>query len=231
MHVAEQVAENEASEREYGATPVALLAESGLLGDDFTAVHAIHLTDGEIAAMGKSGATICSCPTTERNLGDGILAADKVMRGGIPVALGSDSQAQIDPMEDARQLDYHLRLQQQERAVLDGIGGEAIARRLFDCSTRNGARSLKIDAGELREGKLADFVTVDLDDLSIAGGSAEGLLAGLIFGMNRTAVREVAAGGNIILRNGCHALEEEIVGRYKRVHARVWGVPGVHTRA
>jgi len=230
MHVAEQPAENAACVREYGATPVTLLAEHGLLGEDFTAVHAIHITDAEIAAMAKSGATICSCPTTERNLGDGILAADRVMRAGIPVALGSDSQAQIDPMEDARQLDYHLRLQRQERAVLDGIGGEAIARRLFDCATRNGARSLKIDAGELREATLADFVTVDLDDLSIAGGSAESLLAGLVFGMNRTAVREVVAGGSIILRDGRHALEEEIVGRYKRVHARVWGVPGVHAK-
>jgi formimidoylglutamate deiminase len=223
MHVAEQVAENAACEREYGATPAALLAEQGLLGEDFTLVHAIHITDAEIAQIASAGATICSCPTTERNLGDGILAADKVMRAGIPVALGSDSQAQIDPLEDARQLDYHLRLQKQERAVLDGIGGAAIAERLFECATKNGARSLKIDAGELTEGKLADFVTVDLDDLSIAGNSAGDLLPTVVFGMNRTAAKDVAVGGKFILRDGRHELEEGIVARYKAVHARVWG--------
>lgn len=223
MHVAEQLAENAACVREYGMTPIALLAEHGLLGEDFTAVHAIHITDAEIAALARQGATICSCPTTERNLGDGILAADKIMRAGIPVALGSDSQAQIDPLEDARQLDLHLRLEQQERAVLDGIGGEAMARRLFDCATKNGARSLSIDAGDLTEGKHADFVTVDLDDLSIAGNAAEGLLAAVVFGMNRTAVRDVAVGGRYILREGRHELEEEIVARYRAVHARVWG--------
>ena len=222
MHVAEQVAENAACEREYGATPVALLAEHGLLGQDFTGVHAIHISDNEIALLAKAGATICSCPTTERNLGDGILAADRVMRAGIFVALGSDSQAQIDPMEDARQLDYHLRLQQQERAVLDGFGDQVIAERLFECATKNGARSLRIDAGELDEGKLADFVTVDLDDLSIAGNSAEGLLPAVVFGMDRTAVRDVAVGGKLILRDGRHEFEEEIVARYKAVHARMW---------
>ena len=152
MHVAEQVAENAACEREYGAAPVALLARHGLLGEDFTAVHAIHITDAEIAELAKAGATICSCPTTERNLGDGILAADKVMRAGIHVALGSDSQAQIDPMEDARQLDYHLRLQQQERAVLDGIDGRAIAERLFDCATKNGARVAEGRCGGVERG-------------------------------------------------------------------------------
>jgi len=223
MHVAEQVAENVASQREYGATPVQLLADNGLLGEDFTGVHAIHITDQEIAAMANSGAAICSCPTTERNLGDGILAADKVMRAEIPIALGSDSQAQIDPLEDARQLDLHLRLERQERAVLDGIAGRAIAARLFDCATKSGAKSLKVNAGDLTAGKLADFVTVDRDDLSIAGNSADDLLPTIVFGMDRTAVRDVAVGGRFILRDGHHALEEEILTRYKAVHARVWG--------
>src|SRR5271170_3677724 len=109
MHVAEQVAENEACLREYGFTPVALFNKERLLGPDFTAVHAIHVRSDEIAMLADAGATICSCPTTERNLGDGIIAADDVMAAGIRVALGSDSQAQIGPLEDARELDYHLR--------------------------------------------------------------------------------------------------------------------------
>ena len=147
MHVAEQVAENSACLREYGATPVALLHREGILGPDFTAVHAIHIREDEIAMLAETASTICSCPTTERNLGDGILAADKVMAASIPVALGSDSQAQIDPLEDARELDYHLRLAQQERAILDPMGGTTLASRLFDCATVNGAQALGFPAG------------------------------------------------------------------------------------
>jgi formimidoylglutamate deiminase len=222
MHVAEQVAENDACLREYSATPVSLLDREKLLGPDFTAVHAIHISDREIEQLAASGATICSCPTTERNLGDGIIAADKAMLAGIPFALGSDSQAQIDPLEDARQLDYHLRLSQQQRAILDQIADRSLAARLFDCATVNGAKSLGIDAGTLAANSLADFITVDLNDVSIAGHSADDLLPILTFGMQCSAVRDVFVGGKQILRDGRHALEDEIVAAYQDVHARVW---------
>jgi formimidoylglutamate deiminase len=230
MHVAEQVGENEACLREYGVTPVALLARERLLGKDFTAVHAVHVTAEEIAMMAEAGMTICSCPTTERNLGDGIFRADDVMRAGIVVALGSDSQAQIDSLEDARELEYHLRLQQQKRAVLDPIeerdgvetSGGTLAGRLFRCATVHGARSLGAGGGELRAGSPADFFTVDLKDVSVAGSGAAGLLPMVVFGMNRTAIRDVVVNGRIIVRDRVHALQDEIVGQYREVHERVW---------
>jgi formimidoylglutamate deiminase len=222
MHVAEQIAENEACVREYGRAPLTLLHHEKLLGPDFTAVHAIHITNEEISMLADAQGTICSCPTTERNLGDGILAADKVMRAGIRVALGSDSQAQIDPLEDARQLDYHLRLSQQQRAILDQIDEQPLASRLFDCATVHGARALKLDTGSFSPDSRADFITLDLNDPSIAGHSAEDLLPILTFGLNRSAIRDVFVGGKQILCNGRHALEEEIVSRYQQVHRKVW---------
>ncbi len=222
MHMAEQVAENEACLREYGATPVALLGKAGLLGPDWTAIHAIHITPDEIAMLADAGATIGSCPTTERNLGDGILAADTVQRGGVRIAFGSDSQAQIEPLEDARELDYHLRLVHQQRVMLDQIGEQGIASRLFDCATRNGARSLGVPAGTLERGAFADFFTIDLQDVSIAGHSADDLLPMIVFGMNRTAIRDVAVNGRLVVRDGQHALQKEIISRYAAVHDKVW---------
>jgi formimidoylglutamate deiminase len=167
MHVAEQVAENAACLREYGGTPVQLLSRERLLGPDFTAVHAIHISADEIAMFAEANATICSCPTTERNLGDGIIAADHVMAAGIRIAFGSDSQAQIDPLEDARELDYHLRLERQERAILDPIAAQTLASRLFDCATVHGARALALPGGPLTPGSFADFFTVGLYAVSI----------------------------------------------------------------
>jgi formimidoylglutamate deiminase len=223
MHVAEQIAENEACLREYGLPPTALLGREGLLGPDFTAVHAIHITAEEIGLLARSGTTVCSCPTTERNLGDGAIVADQVMGQGIRIALGSDSQAQIDPLEDARQLEYHLRLDRQQRAILDQIGGQNLASRLFDCATVNGARSLGLSAGELTGGALADFFTVDLDDLSIAGHSGEDLLPLAVFSLNRSAVRDVMVNGRWVVRDGRHPLQEEIVSRFKQLHHKLWG--------
>ena len=223
MHVAEQIAENEACLREHGLPPAALLGREGLLGPDFTAVHAIHITAEEIGLLARSGTTVCSCPTTERNLGDGVIVADQVMGQGIRIALGSDSQAQIDPLEDARQLEYHLRLDRQQRAILDQIGGQNLASRLFDCATVNGARALGVPAGELAGGALADFFAVDLDDLSIAGHSGEDLLPLAVFSLNRSAVRDVMVNGRWVVRDGRHPLQGEIVSRFKQLHQKLWG--------
>jgi formimidoylglutamate deiminase len=223
MHVAEQVAENEACVREYGCTPVELLSRCGVLSERFTAVHAIHVQGEELAQMARAGATICSCPTTERNLGDGILAADWAMSVGIRVALGSDSQAQIDPLEDARELDYHLRLRDQQRAVLDGMDGVPIAQRLFECATRNGADALGVPTGVFTKGQLADGFTVELDEVSIAGASAESLLPMMVFSLGRSAIRDVIVDGKMVVTGGQHPLQGEIVAKYLEVHERVWG--------
>jgi formimidoylglutamate deiminase len=222
MHVAEQIAENTACFREYGSTPVALLHKEKLLDPNFTAVHAIHISADEIAMLAGANATICSCPTTERNLGDGVIVADQVMKAGIHVALGSDSQAQIDPLEDARELDYHLRLERQERAILDQIGAKTLASRLFDCATVHGARALALPNVENKPGSLADFFTVDLNDISIAGHSPEDLLPIIVFSLNRSAIRDVVVNGRFILRDQQHMHQDEIISRYKEVHRKVW---------
>ncbi len=222
MHVAEQIAENAACIREYGYTPVELLSRNRVLGPDFTAVHSIHINSSEIEMLSQAEATICSCPTTERNLGDGVIAADRVMRAGIRIALGSDSQAQIDPLEDARELDYHLRLRDQERSILDQIEGKTLASHLFACATVNGARSLSIPTGEFTSGSFADCFTINLDDLSIAGHSADDLLPITVFSLNRSAIRDVIVNGKFIVCDQQHPLQNEIVARYKEIHGNVW---------
>jgi len=223
MHIAEQVAENAACVREYGSTPVDLLAGEKILGQDFTAVHSVHVTREEIAMLARAGATICSCPTTERNLGDGFVRADEMLGAGIGIALGSDSQAQIDPLEDARELEYHLRLLQQKRAILDQVGGKTLPEHLFEFSTVNGARALGVATGSFEAGRFADFVTIDLEDSSIAGNSVEDLLSTVVFSMNRSAIRDVVVGGRFILRDQQHIRQEEIVAQYKELYEAVWG--------
>src|SRR6185369_15398314 len=207
MHVAEQPAEVSACIKEYGRSPVALLDTEGLLSKRFTAVHAIHVTPKAINAIAQAGAIACACPTTERNLGDGVVPVDSYFEAGVRVSLGSDSQIQIDLLEDARELEYHLRLQKTARNVLapaDDTSSSALARRLFDCATINGAESIGFNGGKLEAGFPADFFTVDLDDLSIADCAVEDLLANIVFSLARTAVRDVVVAGRRIVENGRH---------------------------
>lgn len=224
MHVSEQPAEVESSIGEYGRRPVELLYDNGILGDRFTAVHAIHITDEEARMLG--GSTVCACPTSERNLGDGAVPADKLFDAGAHICFGSDSNVQIDVLEDARELEYHLRMNKLERAVLcedksrDTLDG--LARRLFQCASESGARSLRSPGGSLEPGRAADFFTVDLNDCSVAGADRSSLLAHIVFSLERTAVRDVFVSGQCVIRDGHHPLQDEIISAFGDAQRELW---------
>ncbi len=228
MHVAEQPAEVQSCLAEYGVRPVELLHRHGILDARFTGIHAIHITADEAVYLGDAKARVCACPTSERNLGDGAVPADGLMQAGAGICFGSDSNVQIDILEDARLLEYHLRMNKLERIVLaGGSSKDALARRLFASATETGAASLAGPAGSmggsLEVGRPADFFTVDLDDPSVAGAGSDALLNHVVFSLERTAVREVAVGGEFVVRDGQHALSEEIIREFAVVQRNLWG--------
>ncbi len=204
IHAAEQPAELEVCREEYGVTPIELLAREGILSDRFTAVHGIHITRGEVLKLAGAGSTVCACPTTERNLGDGIVSAELLRNAGVRMALGTDGQAQIDLLEDARELEYHLRLQSLRRGLLD-------PRDLLECATTGGSRSVGAAAS------AGDFFTIDLDDPSLAGTDPARLTAAVVFGGSRKAIRDVAVDGRFIVRDGVHAGQGEIVEKFREL--------------
>lgn len=224
MHVAEQPAEIEACQAEFGLRAIELLNRHAILDSRFTGIHTIHVTEREIGQLAEARAHICACGTTERNLGDGIGPAERWAAAGIPVCYGSDSNIQIDLLEDARQLEYHLRLERLERVVLaPNSEQESLAQRLFESATSVGAHSLGSEGGALKEGHSADFFTLDLNDLSIAGAEQSSLLSHIVFAGERTAVRDVFVGGRPVLKEGRHQLQEEIVRRFRKVQGELWG--------
>jgi formimidoylglutamate deiminase len=217
IHAAEQPAEIETCLAEHGLRPVELLAAHGLLDSRTTLIHAIHITTGEIAQLASASARVCACPATERNLGDGIVDARSLLAAGVPICLGSDSHAQIDLLEDARELELHLRLTRLERAVLapDASAG-SLAARLFACATQAGAQSLGVPAD------AADFFTVSLDDPALAGADAETLLSHIIFAAGRPAIREVFVSGKPVVVDGHHPLETEVTREFAALQRELW---------
>jgi formimidoylglutamate deiminase len=207
MHISEQPRELAECRAEYGRSPVEFAADQGLIDERFTGVHAIHLEPHEFELL--RGANVCACPTTERNLGDGIVAADRLLAAGCSLALGSDSQCQINLLEDARQLEYHLRLQRRQRAFLP-------AARLLDCATQGGARALKVPAGRFEVGRWADWVEIDLEHPALATDDPEEALAGIVFGLPQGAVAQVCVGGQPRLLDGRHPLQRQAVADFRR---------------
>lgn len=227
MHVSEQPREVEECLQEHGLRPVELLDSEGILDERFTGVHGVHLSDGEVRALGRAEANICACPTTERNLGDGILPARKLFDEDVSISFGTDSQIEIAPLQDARCLEYHLRLQAWERAILGASDGDvspsSLAEKLLRAATAGGARSLGTEGGVIEVGAPADLLAIDLEDPSICGASKATLVPNLVFSMERTAIRDVWVGGKRIVADGRHPLQEKVVQDFRSVMARRFG--------
>jgi formimidoylglutamate deiminase len=196
LHLDEQRREVEDCVRTYGCRPGELAARCGVWTAYATAVHATHADGDELDAIARGRSRICVCPTTEADLGDGIAPASEIARRGIPLCLGSDSQARIDPFEEMRRLEQHERLRLERRDAL----GAAVSRRgpgayLIDVATEGGASSLGVPAGALGPGRWADWVVVDLDHPVLAGADAETLAETLALAADPRVVRETWVGG------------------------------------
>jgi formiminoglutamate deiminase len=195
-HVSEQPAENLACQMFYGATPTQLLHEAGALGEDFTAVHATHLTDDDIRLLGGTSTTACLCPTTERDLADGIGPARVLHDAGSPISLGSDENAVIDPFEELRGLEMHERLESGER-------GRFNTAELIAAASANGYRSLGWEGGgELRVGAPADFIAVTEDSVRTVGSRSEQI----VYSATAADVTDVVVGGEEVVVEGHHRL-------------------------
>ena len=197
-HVSEQKAENQQCIDAYGLTPTALLAERGALSERFTAVHATHLAGSDIGLYGVHGCTICMCPTTERDLADGIGPALALRDAGARLSLGTDSHAVIDMFEEARAVEHDERLASQVRGSHD-------APSLMRAATVQGHDGLGwSDAGRIEVGMLADLVSVRMDSVRTAGSSAITAVESAVFAASATDVHHVVAGGVVIVSDGRH---------------------------
>jgi len=197
-HVSEQPAENDASRRAYGGTPTAVLAGADVLGERFVAVHGTHLTEPDIRLLGLAHATCCVCPTTERDLADGIAEAERLRSAGIELTLGSDSHAAIDLFEEARAVELDERLASGER-------GRSPAAELLRAATGNGHDCLGWpEAGRIAPGAVADLVNLSLETARLAGTEPASAVDAMVFAATAADVRAVVASGREIVRDGAH---------------------------
>jgi formiminoglutamate deiminase len=198
-HVSEQPAENEACAAAYGRTPTELLAEAGALSDRFTAIHVTHPSDRDRELLGEAGASVCLCPTTERDLADGIGPAAALRAAGARLAVGSDSQAVIDLFEECRAIELDERLARLER-------GNHEAAALLAAATADGQRAIGWpEAGRIERGCLADLVNLSGEGVRLAGIAPESAAASIAFAATAADVTNVVVGGEFVVRDGRHA--------------------------
>jgi len=210
VHLSEQPGENLACEGFYGCSPTELLESEGLLTPRTTLVHATHLSDNDIGLLGAARATACFCPTTERDLADGIGPARRLHDVGVHLALGSDQHAVIDPFEEIRGVEMHERLESLERGRFAGAD-------LLAMAALNGYRALGWDdGGVIASGHVADLVAVRLDSPRTAGCG----VAGVLYAATSTDVTDVVVAGERVVSEGRHRAGD--VGRL--LNDAIWAV-------
>jgi formimidoylglutamate deiminase len=160
-----------------------------------TVVHATHANAEEIDLLARCGCTVCVCPTTEGDLGDGIAPYVELLARGIPLAIGSDSNTRLDPIEELRWAEYSARMRYQRRRVLvaDALASPGLL--LLDYGTRRGAQSLGLETGIIAPGMLADFVAIDMRHPALEGWNAGDFLDVLFFGASADVVVGTWIGG------------------------------------
>lgn len=200
LHLEEQVREIEECRAAYGLRPMEILLDRVEVSPRLTAVHCTHTDPADMARFGAAGGNVCLCPLTEANLGDGIADLPGIRAAGAGVCLGTDSNARISMLEEARWLELVQRLARERRGVLreagsaDGSG--RVATVLLDAATTCGARALGLEAGAIHPGAWADFVALDLATPELAGWSEETLLESIFLGAGNRAITATCVGGD-----------------------------------
>jgi formiminoglutamate deiminase len=210
LHLSEQRRENDACLAAYGVTPTRLAADTGVLGPRTTAVHATHLTTDDIGLFGEANAAACLCPTTERDLADGVAPVPSLLDAGSGLCLGSDSHAVVDLLEEARAVELDERLVSERRGTLS-------PERLLAAATAGGSRSLGTLGGAIAPGCPADLVTLRLDTVRTAGApDGSEVLGAVVFGASAGDVSHVVVDGRLIVEDGQHLLIEDVPGLLDR---------------
>ena len=180
LHLSEQPAENDACIAATGRTPTQLAHDHGVLGPSTTAVHCTHVTSEDIALLGASGTTVCLCPTTERDLGDGVGPASALSGAGCPLRVGSDSHAVVDLFEEVRAIELDERLTTGRRALHQ-------PHELLAAATG-----------------LVDRCAIDLDGVRLAGHDPDDPVPMIVAAATAADVTDVEIDGRPVVRDRAH---------------------------
>lgn len=215
IHAAEQIKEVDDCVASLGQRPVAWLLDHAEVGPRWCLIHATHMDVQETRALSASGAVAGLCPLTEGNLGDGIFNGEQFADAGGRFGVGTDSNIQIDPAAELRQMEYGQRLARRARNVMARTENESTGARLYASALAGGAQALDRRIGRIDNGCRADIVVLDLNHPHMAAASQEHWLDIYVFVLGRMLVRTVFAAGERIVDGGLHRDRARIASRYR----------------
>lgn len=213
IHVSETQKEVDDCVQKFGCRPVELLYKWGVMGPNTLFAHAVHLNDNEIQLIKKTETTLAHCPTSNFKLGSGQMPLQKYLNAGLKLTLGTDSVASNNSLSMISEMKLAaLSAKNQANSVLTGKVED-----VFKIATKNGFESFGIKAGEIKEGNLADFILVDMNNQFLLPNN--NLTSNMIYAADSSCITDVFCDGKPIMRNKVIPHEAEITSEFKRVCA------------
>lgn len=209
IHASETKKEVDDCIKKYGISPIEKLEKLDLLTSKTILAHCVHLSDKDIEIINKHNVKIAHCPISNLKLNSGKMALQKMLDKGCFITLGTDgsssnnSLSMIDEMKIAA-----LSAKDQDNSPTAGKSED-----IFKIATNNGAKAFNINAGEIREGMLADFVLYDLNNYHLQPNY--NIISNIVYSADNSAITDVFCNGKHIMKNGKVKNEEKIITDFK----------------
>jgi len=196
IHISETKWENKQTLEEFKTTPLKYMENLNLLRRPISAAHCIYLTEEEIDIAVERGVVPVYNPKSNMKLSDGVAPIVKMLERGIMVALGTDGPASNDQLDMFEEMRVGALLQK----VFYGDPGVISAKDIFKMATENGAKAARIDAGMIKEGKLADLIILDLNKVHSA--PINDVIQNIVYCGKSSNVETTIINGKVIMENG-----------------------------
>jgi 5-methylthioadenosine/S-adenosylhomocysteine deaminase len=198
IHLNESLSEVEISKKMFGRRPTEVAYDNGILGPDCIAAHCVWLSDAEIALMRETGTQISHNPSSNAKLGNGVARLPEMLAAGINVGLGHDA-AECNNSRDMFEVMKFASLIHRAARVDAGLQR---ARDVVRMATRNGARALGHETGQLIPGHKADVILIDTNSTMftpLMPGSADHVFSHLVFAANGSCVDTTIIDGQMVM--------------------------------
>jgi formimidoylglutamate deiminase len=225
MHISEQVGEVTDCIETHGTTPFVWVSDLVKVDARWCFIHATHLTQLEMRALAKTGASIGLCPMTEANLGDGIFEFLPWFETRALWSIGGDSHVSVSPFEELRALEYSQRLRHRVRNVASDEDAPDVPANLWRAAAAGGAQSVGHPVGQIAPGRRADFVVLDGSNADFEGLGAAAMLGVALFSGNSNRVRDVFVSGRPVVQQGRHPREDDAAKAFRGALKRLRATP------
>ena len=217
IHVAEEPFEVEQVKKEHdGLSTVEYLDKIGVVDDKMVIIHGVWLKDSEVELLGKKNAKLAYCPSSNMFLADGITDIVSMMKNNVKIGLGSDgacSNNRISVFEEMRMVALLQKVKNLDAICVD-------YKDAFKMGTEYGGEILQLPVGKIEKGYRADFVGINMEDLSMQpiSESGEQILPNIVYSMQPNAIKKVVVNGRLTVDNGeIQTVDErEIVHRVQK---------------